>query len=129
MARYINPEGARIYVSDFVCEQMKKIPTADVVSVDACKQILKERDFAIKQLHSYGVQFGEKADVVEVKHGEWIDDGFGRGNMICSLCKQYPVDDEDGNPLSVLIGWQPEFCPHCGAKMDGGKVRYYEYNK
>ena len=42
MARYINTEGARIYVSDFVCEQMKKIPTADVVSVDACKQISKE---------------------------------------------------------------------------------------
>ena len=58
---------------------------------------------------------------MEVKHGEWIDDGFGRGNMICSLCKQYPVDDEDGNPLSVLIDWQPEFCPKCGAKMDVSK--------
>jgi len=37
MARYINTEGARIYVSDFVCEQMKKIPTADVVEVVRCR--------------------------------------------------------------------------------------------
>ena len=33
MARYINTENARLYVSDFVCEQMEKIPTADVVEV------------------------------------------------------------------------------------------------
>lgn len=33
MARYINTETARIYVSDFVCEQMEKIPTADVAEV------------------------------------------------------------------------------------------------
>lgn len=37
MARYINTENARIYVSNFVCEQMEKIPTADVVEVVRCK--------------------------------------------------------------------------------------------
>ena len=62
-------------------------------------------------------------DVVEVKHGGWIDDGFGRGNMICSVCEQYPVDDEDGNPLSALADWEPPICPNCGAKMDGGKAK------
>ena len=62
------------------------------------------------------------ADVEEVKHGEWIDDGFGRGNMICSVCKQYPAEDENGNPLSALANWEPEICPICGAKMDGGKA-------
>ncbi len=59
------------------------------------------------------------ADVAEAKHAEWVDDGFGRGNMICSGCGQYPVDDEDGNPLSALAWWQPDYCPNCGAKMDG----------
>ena len=42
MARYINTETARIYVSDFVCEQMKKIPTADVVEVETIKSWLYE---------------------------------------------------------------------------------------
>lgn len=63
--------------------------------------------------------FKNKADYAEVKHAEWVDDGFGRGNMICSGCGQYPVDDEDGNPLSALAWWQPDYCPNCGAKMDG----------
>ncbi len=47
------------------------------------------------------------ADVVEVKHGEWIDRDE---KTWCSLCgksnKQY----------------KPPYCPHCGAKMDGEKV-------
>lgn len=33
MARYIDTEKARIYVSDFVCEELKKIPSADVAEV------------------------------------------------------------------------------------------------
>ena len=33
MARYVDIDKARIYVSDFVCEQLEKIPTADVVEV------------------------------------------------------------------------------------------------
>ena len=33
MARYIKTDGARLFVSDFVCEQMKKIPSAKVVEV------------------------------------------------------------------------------------------------
>ena len=68
------------------------------------------------------IEYAEKlppADVVEVKHGEWIDDGFGRGDMICSACREYAVTDEDGNPLSALNNWQPEYCPNCSAKMDG----------
>lgn len=31
--RYIDTEKARIYVSDFVCEELKKIPSADVEEV------------------------------------------------------------------------------------------------
>lgn len=33
MARYVDIDKARIYVSDFVCEQLKKIPTAAVVEI------------------------------------------------------------------------------------------------
>ena len=41
MARYINTENARLYVSDFVCEQMENIPTADVVEVKHGEWIYK----------------------------------------------------------------------------------------
>ena len=43
------------------------------------------------------------ADVVEVRHGEWLDNGAG---FTCSECK-----------------WRCRgvsyYCPNCGAKMDG----------
>ena len=53
------------------------------------------------------------ADVVEVKHGEWIevDDGvlIGDGKHIeCSECGTWAKDKQKSN-----------YCSHCGAKMDG----------
>ena len=51
------------------------------------------------------------ADVVEVKHGEWkriIRNGKPRG-LKCSLCGKH-------------IHFHENYCPNCGAKMDGGKA-------
>ena len=51
----------------------------------------------------------QAADVAPVVHGRWIasHDEF----CACSICK-YPV----------YVGWnQTNYCPNCGAKMDGGK--------
>ena len=54
------------------------------------------------------------ADVAEVRHGEWIevDDGvlIGDGKHLeCSECHIWKKDKQKSN-----------YCPHCGAKMDGG---------
>lgn len=48
------------------------------------------------------------ADVASVRHGRWIasHDEF----CACSICK-YPV---------YLMWDQTNYCPNCGAKMDGG---------
>ena len=52
------------------------------------------------------------ADVVEVRHGEWIElvRELGKGKTItkyqCSLCGVYLVQEAN-------------YCPNCGAKMDG----------
>lgn len=54
------------------------------------------------------------ADVAEVVHGRWIKDNFLSDDVNnaekCSQCGE-------------LIGWfgnLPNYCPNCGAKMDGG---------
>ena len=49
------------------------------------------------------------ADVQEIKHGEWIMTCNG-DYYYCSECLNYkkPIDREFF------------YCPHCGAKMDGG---------
>ena len=56
------------------------------------------------------------ADVAEVVHGRWIDGAedftCGNHNAECSICRCYVSwngCDEDFN-----------YCPNCGAKMDGG---------
>ena len=46
------------------------------------------------------------ADVVEVRHGHWGFDGFG---WTCSECDEY-----------AILGIEKlNYCPNCGAKMDG----------
>lgn len=52
------------------------------------------------------------ADVVEVKHGEWTYDEQNEC-FVCSECGLSALNNYRG--LSV----DSEYCPHCGAKMDG----------
>lgn len=50
------------------------------------------------------------ADVQEVRHGRWIDTNHCDYSVQCSEC---------GSSLSSeLLGY--DYCPKCGAKMDGG---------
>lgn len=51
-------------------------------------------------------RFKNIADVAEVKHGMW--GVFGLINPQCSLCRGYNIV-------------KSRYCPHCGAKMDGGE--------
>lgn len=57
------------------------------------------------------------ADVVEVKHGEWLGIAdFGNGNCIgyCSVCGTMQKA-ENGSVLKLYH----RHCHNCGAKMDG----------
>jgi hypothetical protein len=62
--------------------------------------------------------FKNKADFVEVKHGEWEKAQFVQRSgfrtvrdYICSICgKVYAIEQ----PCNLM-----NYCPHCGAKMDG----------
>lgn len=52
------------------------------------------------------------ADVAEVVHAKWEN-----GNPICPVCGENKFKDLDAD---IWCDWQPDFCPNCGAKMDGG---------
>lgn len=62
----------------------------------------------------------QRADVVEVRHGEWKDKARSglsvNGYMVCSECDVIipNCDDKTHYCLYTL-----NFCPNCGAKMDG----------
>lgn len=67
--------------------------------------------------------FKDKADVVEVRRGEWHynPDGmdWGLGAWECSLCRckndNLPMDEK----INPRVWAGAKFCPSCGAKMDG----------
>lgn len=68
-----------------------------------------------------GYEDGKK-DAVEVVHGEWLEEhGFDVHNNeywvhCCSVCEEQALVD---------VLWREEqltdYCPYCGAKMNGGK--------
>lgn len=54
------------------------------------------------------------ADVAPVRHGRWIDKG---GYAVCTECGGRSGIQYDGvEPIPLMT----QFCPNCGAKMDGG---------
>lgn len=78
-----------------------------VVPIDLGYREIDDVEQFVKQLPA--------ADVVEVVHGEWIDDKSTIiGDLIernCSLC---------GQRMTSCIEKLMSYCPNCGAKMDGG---------
>ena len=93
MARYIDADAVKKMVADIMSD---------------CKVTHKHRALNrnLKQIPT--------ADVVEVKHGEWVGEP-SRFNpcwneYYCSVCK-----------ARFTINPRYEYCPRCGTKMDGGK--------
>ena len=69
------------------------------------------------------VQF---VDAVPVVHGEWLDANyddeikFGRHLYFCSVCNKH-ADSFVGGTEDWWCSRKPNYCPNCGARMDGGK--------
>lgn len=75
----------------------------DGISVDiptACEMI---REQLVKQ---------PTLDVVPVVHAHWIQPIRGNAGPCCSACKRLAKRLESG------AYFEPDYCPHCGAKMD-----------
>lgn len=80
------------------------------IDADALKERAKEMeifmpyggDGTTMAVEVYSIDNMPTLDYAPVRHGEWIE------GLKCSEC---------GN-----VDWtKPNFCPYCGAKMDGGK--------
>lgn len=100
MAEYID-RGALI-------EWLERIRLIDLSDGRGLCRVIMEDDFkkAIKKMPK-----GIIADVAPVRHGRWIEkEKYTFGIMYdCSLCENRILDN--GHP------WN--YCPNCGAKMDG----------
>lgn len=77
--------------------------------------VAQEDDFFERNDADTCEDFINTADVAEVKHGEWKEHyAFGCWHYDCPFCDDgYATKERDKTP--------PNYCPNCGAKMDGGK--------
>ena len=57
-------------------------------------------------------EYTPSADVTPVRHGRWTD-----GDPYCPICRK---DKFRGLDADIWSDWKPDYCPNCGAKMDGG---------
>ena len=93
-----------------------------------------KREAAVKAVEKYGLTNGvvwgkhtglaiciaseiadiPAADVAPVVHGRWVSVA-GKRDRICSRCLRNEPYKNAADDAEVF-----EFCPHCGAKMDGG---------
>ena len=63
----------------------------------------------------------DTVEAVEVVHGRWEDesDEYEKGmDLRCLVCGGR-ADSFVGGTEDWYCLWKPNFCPHCGAKMDG----------
>lgn len=99
------------------------------IDADALKQTISKYEFTAPNktyqhggecvLNFYMPKIIDDAPTIEaepVRHGEWTEKKSGKGvfdyYFICSECHKNTPDK------AFLIA--PDFCPNCGAKMDGG---------
>ena len=88
------------------------IPLKDLSDGLGLCRVIMEDDFkkAIKKMPK-----GIIADVAPVVHGRWIYKGE---YAVCTECGGRSGTQYDGvEPIPLMT----QFCPNCGAKMDGGK--------
>lgn len=91
----------------------------------------------VERLHVAQIDELTRADVVEVKHGCWIEDGYADVPCVCSNCgaeAQYVSSFDETFDYDWEENLQPTgyektreyiktpYCSNCGAKMDGERA-------
>ena len=106
----------------------------DCIHNEVCyrREISNDIEEQIKELGC--MDFIARADVQEIKHGEWVEDGYYDIPCVCSCCgaeAQYistfeETFDYDWEENLCPTGYEETreyirtpYCSHCGAKMDG----------
>lgn len=92
MAEYIEREALLREI-----ERRERLMVGDkTISVDALKRFILNRP---------------AADAAPAVHGRWNAD------ETCSVCGEKSTEGLDATKWDY---WLPNYCPNCGAKMDGG---------
>lgn len=97
MTEYIDKQA----FNDAIREAIRRYPNTFYNGLETARQIAHDMD---------------AADVQPVRHGRWEEDCSGVA--VCSVCGEYAFETSTHH----LCGWFPNYCPNCGAQMDGGET-------
>ena len=76
-----------------------------------------DRYFSVK----FDIENFPITDVVPVVHGRWELEHETYGKMRCSVCKKEALIEKAIGDVGVITNYvDSNYCPNCGAKMDGG---------
>lgn len=135
MAEYIEREALLHSVTSQKVQEMLRGDIADRLS---CGRNHADWSNGFECGMQQAIDIIAAADVVEVRHGEWIEHDESKDDFYhhrCSICKvdapfNY-VETEDydegmdgewcfiGMRIADIVEHLTNYCPHCGAKMDG----------
>ena len=82
---------------------------------------LKEKFLYLRKMWSeteivLTIEDAKTVGAVEVKHGHWDEDHW---EYVCSCCQKHFTDELPW--ISHPEYGMPNYCPNCGAKMDGDR--------
>lgn len=86
------------------------------IRVSTVKGMGNKEHCYIKAVGTHEIDKAPTVDAAEVVHARWVDNH-------CTACGMMPMGDElwthlDADPPKME--WFMDYCPCCGAKMDGG---------
>lgn len=119
MAEYIEREAALYRAKSFLANHIDGIVAEHAqLPYETCNATEFARGYERGAIDAVKVVLSTPAaDVEVVKHGRWekrfCHKVFGYYQYICSECK----DDEYWN--NNVVNRRDNYCPNCGAKMDG----------
>lgn len=70
--------------------------------------VLEALDLAVACISTFNSQ-----DLIKANHAHWVHPFHGNVGSYCSYCKRATERLESG------VYFEPDYCPHCGARMDG----------
>lgn len=86
------------------------------ISEEQKEEISAYIDFLLEKRYRTEQRLDPQVESIPVKHGEWEDYGAG---VCCSNCGISLFHQDENNNAGI----EPshfDYCPYCGARMDGG---------
>jgi DNA-directed RNA polymerase subunit RPC12/RpoP len=93
-------------------DEFINIATYRIIEIIDNAQITEQQ--AIDKLHETGWLIKHDKEMTERPHGKWIKHEWGYSCSVCGESNDYAYDNN-------IHKFTDNYCPNCGAKMDGGE--------